>query len=134
MVRLRGESPTHHVNQMKLINVHNAAAIVNASLISAQAIDAYPSITTFCTELRVELEKGMEEGQLKQEEVEQMLINCRDLQSQPAGKPDAMGERLKAMQDPQGKSRGHCDCHHPSLEKLKSQKPDLQKNDILGRR
>ena len=65
---------------MKLINVHNAAAIVSASLISAQAIDAYPSITTFCTELRVELEKGMEEGQLKQEEVEQMLINCRDLQ------------------------------------------------------
>lgn len=65
---------------MKLINVLTAAAVVSASLISAQAVDAYPSITTICTELRVELEKGMEEGQLKQEEVEQMLINCRDLQ------------------------------------------------------
>ncbi|WP_186571648.1 hypothetical protein [Synechococcus sp. PROS-U-1] len=65
---------------MKLINVLTAAAVVSASLISAQAVDAYPSITTICTELRVELEKGTEEGQLKQEEVEQMLINCRDLQ------------------------------------------------------
>ena len=65
---------------MKLINVLTAAAVVSASLISAQVADAYPSITTICTELRVELEKGMEEGQLKQEEVEQMLINCRDLQ------------------------------------------------------
>ena len=65
---------------MKLINVLTAAAVVSASLISAQAVDAYPSITTICTELGVELEKGMEEGQLKQEEVEQMLINCRDLQ------------------------------------------------------
>ena len=65
---------------MKLINALTAAAVVSASLISAQAVDAYPSITTICTELRVELEKGMEEGQLKQEEVEQMLINCRDLQ------------------------------------------------------
>ena len=80
MVCSGGESPTHHSNQMKLINVLTAAAVVSASLISAQVADAYPSITTICTELRVELEKGMEEGQLKQEEVEQMLINCRDLQ------------------------------------------------------
>ena len=80
MVYLGGESPTHHSNQMKLINVLTAAAVVSASLISAQAADAYPSVTTICTELRVELEKGMEEGRIKQEEVEQMLINCRDLQ------------------------------------------------------
>ena len=45
-----------------------------------------------------------------------------------------MGERLKAMQDPQGKSMGHCDCRYPSLKKLKPQKLDHQKNDILGRR
>ena len=65
MVCLPGESPTHHADQMKLINVLTAAAVVSASLISAQAVDAYPSITTICTELGVELEKGMEEGQLK---------------------------------------------------------------------
>ena len=80
MVCLRGESPTHHSNQMKLINILTAAAVVSASLISAQAADAYPSVTTICSELCVELEKGLEEGQLIQEEVEQMLINCRDLQ------------------------------------------------------
>ena len=28
-----------------------------------------------------------------------------------------MGERLKAMQDPQGKSMGHCDCRYPSPDK-----------------
>ena len=65
---------------MKLFDVLTAAAVVSACLISAQAVDAYPSITTICTELRLELEKGMEKGQFKQEEVEQMLINCRDLQ------------------------------------------------------
>ena len=80
MVCLQGESPTHHSNQMKLINILTAAAVVSASLISAQASDAYPSVTTICTELRVELEKGMKEGKFKQQEVEQMLINCRDLQ------------------------------------------------------
>ena len=80
MVCLRGESPTHHSNQMKLINILTSAAVVSASLISAQAADAYPSVTTICTELRVELQKGVEDGQDKQEEVEEMLINCRDLQ------------------------------------------------------
>ena len=48
------------------------------------------------------------------------------------GKPDAYW--LKAIQNPSGKSRGRCDCRYPSLEKLKPQKLDHQKNDILGRR
>ena len=65
---------------MTLINVLTAAAVISASLISAQAADAYPSVTTICNELRVELQKGVEDGQFEQEEVEGILINCRDLQ------------------------------------------------------
>ena len=75
-----GREPHTSLKSMKLINVLTATAVVSASLISAQAADAYPSITTICNELRVELEKGMKEGKFKQQEVEQMLINCRDLQ------------------------------------------------------
>ena len=65
---------------MTLINVLTAAVVISASLISAQAADAYPSVTTICNEQHVELQKGVEDGQFKQEEIEQMLINCRDLQ------------------------------------------------------
>ena len=58
------ESHTSHRNQMTLINVITVATVTSASLISAQASDAYPSVTTICNELRVELQKGVEDGSL----------------------------------------------------------------------
>ena len=70
----------HIKNQMKLINVLASAAVVVAFLLSSLAADGYPSVTTICKELRIELEKSMEESQVKQNEVEQMLLRCRDLQ------------------------------------------------------
>ena len=76
----RGREPHTSLKSMKLINVLTAAAVVSASVISAQASDAYPSVTTICTELRVELETGMKEAKFNQQEFEQTLINCRDLQ------------------------------------------------------
>ena len=33
------------------------------------------------------------------------------------GKPDAQDTGLKAIQNPQGKSRGRCDCRYPSPDK-----------------
>ena len=35
----------------------------------------------------------------------------------PVGKPEATAERLRAIQDPQGKSRGRCGCRYPSPDK-----------------
>ena len=64
---------------MKLFNAFTLIAVIGYSLfVSAAPAIAYPSRTTICTEVRVELEYAVEEGRLKQQEVEPLLLRCRD--------------------------------------------------------
>lgn len=41
---------------------------------------AYPSVIIICNELRLEVEKAVEEVRFNQQEVEPFLLRCRDLQ------------------------------------------------------
>ena len=64
---------------MKLFNAFTLIAVTGYSLfVSAAPAIAYPSRTTICTEVRVELENAVEEGKLQQQEIELMLLGCRD--------------------------------------------------------
>lgn len=75
------EPHNSHRNPMKLFNAIATTAVSSSSLIAiATAATAHPSVTTICNELHVELQREIEEGQLKQQEAEQLLLRCRGLQ------------------------------------------------------
>ena len=47
------------------------------------------------------------------------------------GRPDADQERLKAIQNPQGESRGRCVCRHPSPDQTLHTKDMTESNEYL---
>ena len=66
---------------MKLFDLFNSGAVIGFLLLaSATPSIAYPSVTRMCNEVRLELEKQVEEGGFEQQEVEPLLLRCRDLQ------------------------------------------------------
>ena len=76
-----GESLVLQTNQMKVFNSISAAVVLGGSLIAtANPAIAYPSVTQICSEVRVELAKGVDEGRFKRQQVERMLLRCRDNQ------------------------------------------------------
>ena len=66
---------------MKFFDSFNSYAVIGFLLLaSATPSIAYPSVTRMCNEVRLELEKQVEEGGFEQQEVEPLLLRCRDLQ------------------------------------------------------
>ena len=66
---------------MKFFDSFNSYAVIGFLLLaSATPSIAYPSVTRMCNEVRLELEKQVEEGGFEQQEVEPFLLRCRDLQ------------------------------------------------------
>ena len=66
---------------MKFFDSFNSGAVIGFLLLaSATPSIAYPSVTRMCNEVRLELEKQVEEGGFEQQEVEPFLLRCRDLQ------------------------------------------------------
>ena len=66
---------------MKLFDSFGPSAVVGfLMLATAPPSLAYPSVTRMCNEVRMELEKQVEEGGFEQQEVEPLLLRCRDLQ------------------------------------------------------
>ena len=66
---------------MKLFDLFDPSAFIGCFMLaSATPSIAYPSVTIMCNEVRLELEKAVEEGSFKQQEVELMLLRYRDLQ------------------------------------------------------
>ena len=66
---------------MKLFDLFDPSAVIGCFMLaSATPSIAYPSVTIMCNEVRLELEKAVEEGSFKQQEVELMLLRYRDLQ------------------------------------------------------
>jgi len=66
---------------MKFFDSFNSFAVIGFLLLaSATPSIAYPSVTRMCNEVRLELEKQVEEGGFEQQEVEPFLLRCRDLQ------------------------------------------------------
>ena len=66
---------------MKFFDSFNSFAVIGFLLLaSATPSLAYPSVTRMCNEVRLELEKQVEEGGFEQQEVEPLLLRCRDLQ------------------------------------------------------
>jgi len=66
---------------MKFFDSFNSFAVIGFLLLaSATPSIAYPSVTRMCNEVRLELEKQVEEGGFEQQEVEPLLLRCRDLQ------------------------------------------------------
>ena len=66
---------------MKVFNSFNSCAVIGFLLLAAATSSiAYPSVTRMCNEVRLELEKQVEEGGFEQQEVEPLLLRCRDLQ------------------------------------------------------
>ena len=66
---------------MKFFDSFNSFAVIGFLLLaSATPSIAYPSVTRMCNEVRLELEKQVEEGGVEQQEVEPLLLRCRGLQ------------------------------------------------------
>ena len=66
---------------MKLFDSFDPSAVIGCFMLaSATPSIAYPSVTIMCNEVRLELEKAVEEGRFKQQEVDLMLLRYRDLQ------------------------------------------------------
>ena len=64
---------------MKLFDLFNPCAVIGCLMLASATLPiSYPSVTQICTEVGVELKKGVEEGRLRQQEVDQMLLRCRD--------------------------------------------------------
>ena len=69
------------MSYMKLFDSFNPGAVIAFSMLAtATPSIAYPSVTRMCNEVRLELEKQVEEGGFEQQEVEPLLLRCRDLQ------------------------------------------------------
>lgn len=64
---------------MKLFYSFNSSAVIGfLMLATATPSMAYPSVTQICTEVGVELKKGVKDGRLQQQQVNRMLLRCRD--------------------------------------------------------
>ena len=66
---------------MKLFDSFDPSTVIGCLMLAtATPSIAYPSVTMMCNEVRLEIEKAVEEGRFKQQEVEPMLLRYRDLQ------------------------------------------------------
>lgn len=64
---------------MKLFCSFKSSAVIGfLMLATATPSMAYPSVTQICTEVGVELKKGVKDGRLQQQQVNRMLLRCRD--------------------------------------------------------
>ena len=64
---------------MKLFDSFNSSAVIGCLiLVAATPAIAYPSVTQICTEVGVELKKGVKDGRLQQQQANRMLLRCRD--------------------------------------------------------
>ena len=64
---------------MKLFYSFNSSAVLGCLMLAtATPSMAYPSVTQICTEVGVELKKGVKDGRLQQQQVNRMLLRCRD--------------------------------------------------------
>ena len=67
------------MSSMKLFDSYNPSSVLGClMLVAATPAIAYPSVTQICTEVGVELKKGVKEGRLQQQELDRMLLRCRD--------------------------------------------------------
>ena len=64
---------------MKLFYSFNSSAVIGfLMLATATPSMAYPSVTQICTEVGVELKKGVKDGRLQQQGGNPMLLRRRD--------------------------------------------------------
>ena len=64
---------------MKLFYAFNSSAVLGCLMLAtATPSMAYPSVTQICTEVGVELKKGVKDGRLQQQQANRMLLRCRD--------------------------------------------------------
>ena len=67
------------MSYMKLFDSYNPSSVLGClMLVAATPAIAYPSVTQICTEVGVELKKGVKEGRLQQQELDRMMLRCRD--------------------------------------------------------
>ena len=67
------------MSSMKLFDSFNPSSVLGClMLVAATPAIAYPSVTQICTGVGVELKKGVTEGRLQQQELDRMLLRCRD--------------------------------------------------------
>ena len=67
------------MSYMKLFDSYNPSSVLGClMLVAASPAIAYPSVTQICTEVGVELKKGVKDGRLQQQQATRMLLRCRD--------------------------------------------------------
>ena len=67
------------MSYMKLFDSYNPSSVLGClMLVAANPAIAYPSVTQICTEVGVELKKGVKDGRLQQQQANRMLLRCRD--------------------------------------------------------
>ena len=67
------------MSYMKLFDSCNPSSVLGClMLVAATPAIAYPSVTQICTEVGVELKKGVKDGRLQQQQANRMLLRCRD--------------------------------------------------------
>ena len=67
------------MSYMKLFDSYNPSSVLGClMLVAATPAIAYPSVTQICTEVGVELKKGVKDGRLQQQQANRMLLRCRD--------------------------------------------------------
>ena len=67
------------MSYMKLFHSYNPSSVLSClMLVAATPAIAYPSVTQICTEVGVELKKGVKDGRLQQQQANRMLLRCRD--------------------------------------------------------
>ena len=67
------------MSYMKLFDSYNPSSVLSClMLVAATPAIAYPSVTQICTEVGVELKKGVKDGRLQQQQANRMLLRCRD--------------------------------------------------------
>ena len=67
------------MSSMKLFDSYNPSSVLGClMLVAASPAIAYPSVTQICTEVGVELKKGVKDGRLQQQQANRMLLRCRD--------------------------------------------------------
>ena len=67
------------MSYMKLFDSYNPSSVLSClMLVAATPAIAYPSVTQICTEVGVELKKGIKEARLQQQELDRMMLRCRD--------------------------------------------------------
>ena len=67
------------MSYMKLFDSYNPSSVLGClMLVAATFAIAYPSVTQICTEVGLELKKGVKDGRLQQQQANRMLLRCRD--------------------------------------------------------